>query len=218
MKTLEEAPATRAQHDPKTGGHAAHATADDRRIFERLYPHGSKSKPLCSNRSADNTCDLKPLSNPKTILFVHPDTKTIETAQHVLEYAGYEVLTAKSAAEAWVCFQVNYREIGLLMTDVCRPETDTHLLCERVCAVHHHGTPIPICTFADGTTSSRAIARLESLPGVVHYGRPIDWQHVSDIALVRLAEIESARRNRELDTELPFRHGVQMAAPDLTLI
>ncbi|MEM1155404.1 MAG: hypothetical protein AAGI44_14805, partial [Pseudomonadota bacterium] len=68
------------------------------------------------------------------------------------------------------------------------------------------------------TKSSMTITNLESLPGVVHYGQSIDWQHVSDIALVRLAETESARRSREQDADMPVRFGVQTAAPGLTLV
>jgi two-component system cell cycle sensor histidine kinase/response regulator CckA len=72
------------------------------------------------------------LGEPRTILLVEDEAFVREVASEVLSSAGYRVLAAKDAAEAWRIFDEADPEIDLLLTDVILPGEDGRRLAERL--------------------------------------------------------------------------------------
>jgi two-component system, cell cycle sensor histidine kinase and response regulator CckA len=72
----------------------------------------------------------KPLESAETILFVEDEAFVREVTCEVLQGAGYQVLTAKNAAEAMRLYDQRSGDVELLLTDVVLPgETGRALAC-----------------------------------------------------------------------------------------
>jgi CheY-like chemotaxis protein len=68
----------------------------------------------------------------ETILFVEDEGFVREAAREVLQSAGYQVLTAKTAAEAARVYEQSCGEVELLLTDVVLPGETGPRLAQRL--------------------------------------------------------------------------------------
>jgi DNA-binding response OmpR family regulator len=59
---------------------------------------------------------------PQTVLLVEDEDFLLEITSDVLESAGFPVLKARDAKEAWVLFRRHQRAIDLLLSDVVLPD------------------------------------------------------------------------------------------------
>lgn len=76
--------------------------------------------------------DSQVSDEPRTILLVEDEAFVREVAGEVLRSAGYRVLAAKDAAEAWHIFEEADPEVDLLLTDVILPGESGRRLAERL--------------------------------------------------------------------------------------
>ena len=74
------------------------------------------------------TCPHK----PKVILLVDDDTQFLSLGQELLEYFGYQTLTASDAEEALEIFRQGQREIDLVILDLNLPQTDGYQLLHQL--------------------------------------------------------------------------------------
>jgi CheY-like chemotaxis protein len=73
------------------------------------------------------TCPHK----PKVILLVDDDTQFLSLGQELLEYFGYQTLTASHAEEALEIFR-RQRKIDLVILDLNLPQTDGYQLLHQL--------------------------------------------------------------------------------------
>ena len=76
------------------------------------------------------------LGGLETILFVEDEAFVRDVACEVLRSAGYQVLAAKTAAEAMRIFELNRGDVGLLLTDVVLPGENGRRLAARLRQQH----------------------------------------------------------------------------------
>jgi len=75
--------------------------------------------------------DSPSVGESRSILLVEDETFVREVASEVLRAAGYQVLTAKNAAEAMQIYENGF-EIDLLLTDVVLPGETGRVLAQRL--------------------------------------------------------------------------------------
>jgi two-component system cell cycle sensor histidine kinase/response regulator CckA len=76
--------------------------------------------------------DESTLSRTETILLVEDEAFVREVTGEVLRSAGYQVLTAKNAAEAMRIYEAREGEVELLLSDVVLPGESGRVLAERL--------------------------------------------------------------------------------------
>ncbi len=72
------------------------------------------------------------LSTNKVILLVDDDTQFLSLGQELLEYLGYQALTASHAKEALEIFQQQQGQIDLVIMDFNLPQVDGYQLLHRL--------------------------------------------------------------------------------------
>ncbi len=70
--------------------------------------------------------------NPKVILLVDDDTQFLSLGQELLEYFGYQTLTASHAEEALEIFRQGQRKIDLVILDFNLPRVDGYQLLHQL--------------------------------------------------------------------------------------
>ena len=68
----------------------------------------------------------------KTILVVDDELPIVEIISDVLEYEGYQVLTASNGKEAFACLETT--QVDLVLSDIMMPVMDGSELCKRILA------------------------------------------------------------------------------------
>ncbi len=112
----------------QSGGHIwVDSTPGEGTTFSILFPE-SQATPAGPETPAPGHRGTTPAG--QTILLVEDESSLRQFAEHVLERAGFKVLTAKSGEQALEVFARHAAKIHLLLTDLVMPGINGHDLAE----------------------------------------------------------------------------------------
>ena len=108
-----------------------------------------------------------PIDVTKTILVVDDELPVVDIVEAILEYAGYQVLTAGDGREALAC--LDKHKVDLVLSDMMMPVMDGRELCKRIEA-HPEHRAIPIVLMS----ATHSAARLDGCKHAAFVQKPFD--------------------------------------------
>lgn len=106
-----------------------------------------------------------------TILVVDDELPIVEVLTDILEYAGYQVLSAPSGQAALACLA--QRVVDVVLSDVMMPQMDGYTLCQRIQANPAH-REIPVVLMS----AARSGLKLEGCTYQALLAKPFDIDEV----------------------------------------
>lgn len=122
----------------------------------------------------------------ETILVVEDEVSILKLVQRILTDLGYQVLSARSPAEALQLAEAHSGEIALLLTDVIMPEMNGRELAQRLLSLY----PQLRCIYMSGYTAN-VIAHKGVLDAGVHFiQKPFSRKELA-LKILQALEVES---------------------------
>lgn len=142
--------------------------------------------PISGHAPVDTVKDVparQPQAGGETILVCDDDASILETAVDILEFQGYQVITARNGAECLHCFDQRAEEIDAVLCDARIPHIDGLSVLRLIRDEH----PDKVCILMSGSPENLAPIAGGS-PGVTGLHKPFSRNTVLQVLREQLAK------------------------------